>query len=80
MGATVAAKNNHAYTYTYTTNLSGYYTLTLPADTYTVTVTSNGYQTEVIGGVVVSADVINTQNFTLQQVFEMYFYLPLFYR
>jgi hypothetical protein len=80
MGATVTAKNNHAYTYTYTTNLSGYYSLTLPADTYTVTVTSDGYQTAVMGGVVVSANFINTQNFTLQQVFEMYFYLPLFYR
>jgi hypothetical protein len=34
----------------------------------------------VMGGVVVSANFINTQNFTLQQVFEMYFYLPLFYR
>ncbi len=42
-GATLIADDGLGNTYSMTTDASGYYTLTLPADTYTVTATLDGY-------------------------------------
>jgi hypothetical protein len=60
-GATVTADDGQGNSYPVTTNASGYYTLTLPTDTYTVTATQVGYipqsqSTTIIGGLVTPLD------------------------
>ena len=42
-GASVIADDGQGNTYPTTTDASGYYTLTLPADTYTVTASLDGF-------------------------------------
>lgn len=42
-GATVIAENEQGDSYSITTDASGYYTMTLPTDTYTVTASLEGY-------------------------------------
>ena len=65
-GAAVTAENSQGDSYPYSTDASGYYTLTLPADTYTVTVSADGYQSAVMGGVEVSAGATTTLDFALE--------------
>ena len=69
-GASVTAENSLGDTYPYTTDPSGYYTITLPADTYTLTVSADGFQPAVMGGVEVTAGTTTTVNFTLPAVCE----------
>jgi hypothetical protein len=70
-GATVTAENDQGDTFPYTTDLSGYYTLTLPADTYTITVSADGYLDISAVGVPVNAGAVTTQDFTLQPFCEL---------
>jgi hypothetical protein len=69
-GAAVTAENSLGDTYPYTTDPSGYYTITLPADTYTVTVAADGYQSSVMSGVEVVAGNTTTLDFSLQPACE----------
>jgi PKD repeat protein len=64
--ATVTADDGLGHTYPSTTNGSGYYTMTLPVDTYTVTVTADGYLPVTVGGVSVISNTVTTQDFALQ--------------
>jgi PKD repeat protein len=69
-GASVTAENSLGDTYPYTTDPSGYYTLTLPADTYTVTVSADGFQPALMGGVAVSGGATTTLDFSMQPACE----------
>ena len=66
VGATVTAENDEGQPYPGTTDASGYYTLTLPADTYTVTVNADGYLPGEVSGVEVISGTTTTQDFALQ--------------
>ena len=69
-GAAVTAENSQGDSYPYSTDASGYYTLTLPADTYTVTVSADGYQSAVMSDVSVSAGATTTLDFALESACE----------
>ncbi|MFZ2096757.1 MAG: M28 family peptidase [Anaerolineales bacterium] len=65
-GATVTADDGLGHTYPSTTDGSGYYTMTLPVDTYTVTATADGYLPVTVSGVSVISNTVTTQDFALQ--------------
>ena len=67
-GAAVTSENVEGVIYPTSTNASGYYTLTLPVDTYTVTVSANGYVPDEVSGVEVTSDATTTLDFALQPV------------
>ncbi|GEM_PF-734328 len=50
------------------TDPTGYYTMTVPAGTYNVTASAIGYATQMVSGVVVTADTNTTQDFYLDSV------------
>lgn len=65
--ATVIADDNQGHTYSYTTDVSGYYTMTLLVDTYTVTASLNGYIPQLINTTITS-DEVTTLGFELQEI------------
>ncbi len=65
-GATVTAFNGQGHAYPTATDAGGYYTLTLPVDTYTITVSADNHLPSEVGGVEVIADTTITRDFTLQ--------------
>jgi PKD repeat protein len=65
-GAAVTMANSQGQAWQATTDDSGYYTATLPADTYTVTVSAYGYSPALTTGVVVPASAVTTQDFALE--------------
>jgi hypothetical protein len=69
-GVTVTSQNGHGHTYLSTTDTSGYYTITLPVDTYTVTASAYGYMPVTASGLSIISDTITTQDFTLQPACE----------
>ncbi len=64
-GATVTAEDSRGYSYSTTTDFSGYYTRTLMEDTYTVTAVAYSYLPSTISGVVITTDTVTTQDFAL---------------
>jgi subtilisin family serine protease len=64
-GALVAATASLTQTGSATTSASGAYTLALSSGVYTLTTSAYGYQTSIITGVNVAANVTTTQNITL---------------
>ncbi|OGN92500.1 MAG: hypothetical protein A2Z71_10350 [Chloroflexi bacterium RBG_13_50_21] len=64
-GATVTADNGAGHSYPATTDVTGYYTRTLMADTYTVTASAYGYNPVTMSGIVVTTDTVITQDFAL---------------
>ena len=65
-GATVTASNSQGDAYPAATDANGYYTLTLPVDTYTVTVSAESHLPTEVSGVEVIADTTITRDFALQ--------------
>jgi len=65
-GATVQAITG-TVTYSRTTDVSGYYTMTVVPDTYTVSAWKYGYTLQTVTNVVVVSDTVTTVNFTLTQ-------------
>jgi hypothetical protein len=65
-GAAVTMTDPQGHEWQATTDGSGYYTATLPADTYTVTVSAPGYLPAAAAGVVVHGSAATTQDFALE--------------
>ncbi len=65
-GAVVGVEDDQEHDYSDTTNMSGYYTMTLPADTYTVTASLDGYVSSVVTTTVIDGEVVHL-NFELQK-------------
>jgi PKD repeat protein len=68
-GATVTADDGQGNTYPVTTDASGYYTMTLPTDTYTVTATQPGYIPQSQSATIVGG-LVTTLDFALQPICE----------
>ncbi|HRQ38077.1 MAG TPA: M28 family peptidase [Chloroflexota bacterium] len=64
-GATVSMEAAGGGMFTAVTDPTGYYTRTLPANTYTVTAQAEGYLPITIPGVIVITDTATTQDFAL---------------
>ena len=65
-GAVVSAEDDLGHAYPSTTDINGYYTMTIPVNTYTVTATADGYEPGEISGISIITDTITTQDFDLQ--------------
>lgn len=76
--SSVIADAGLGHTYSTITDSTGYYTRTLMAGTYTVTAFDCSALPITINGVVITADIVTSQNFILQQCDK--FYLPLINR
>jgi hypothetical protein len=66
VGASVHMEDQGGNDYETQTDVSGYYTKTLPSASYTVTVSAYGYRPGTIAGVVVKPDRVTSQNFGLE--------------
>jgi hypothetical protein len=64
-GARVIAENGEGYQYASLTDVSGYYTRTLLADTYTVTASAYGYLPSTVTAVTIVTDTVTTLDFSL---------------
>jgi uncharacterized repeat protein (TIGR01451 family) len=64
-GASVTAVDPNGHSFPATTDVTGYYTRTLVADTYTVTAAAYGYLPETVTGVTIVTDTVTTQDFSL---------------
>jgi hypothetical protein len=64
--ASVTATDSYGHTVTTLTDATGYYTRTLPSDTYTVTASAYAYMPLSEAAVPVFTDTITTQDFALQ--------------
>ncbi len=69
-GATVSAENEHGHSYPSLTDTSGYYTMTLPVDTYTVTASAAGFSPAELSGVEVISGTTTTHDFALEAICE----------
>jgi hypothetical protein len=82
VGATVRMQSAAGWTSQAISDGAGYYTRTLPADSYTVTASASGYQTATVAGVAVLSGTVATQDFVLERTPETDWrlYLPLVQR
>jgi hypothetical protein len=65
-GGLISASNNLGGEYQAISDPGGYYTMTLPVDSYSVTVTADGYVPAVAGGVEIISGTTTTQDFALE--------------
>jgi PKD repeat protein len=64
-GAVITAYDSQGEANPVLTSSSGYYTLSLPADTYTVTASANGFVPAEVSGVEIISNTTTTQDFAL---------------
>jgi hypothetical protein len=72
--ATVVLSDQASHTYSATTDVTGYYTRSLPNATYTMTAAAPTYTPAMIAPVIVSTGTVTTQDFALANI---RFYLPI---
>ena len=63
--ATITIQDSHGFNHPTITDINGYYTRTLLADTFTVTASAYSYIPVTVSGVSVTTDTVTTQNFEL---------------
>ncbi len=67
-GASVTAENNQGESFSALTDPTGYYTMTLPTDTYTVTAVAEGFQPAVMSDVLITKDELTTVDLQLYPI------------
>jgi hypothetical protein len=68
--STVTAENELGHTFPSNTDATGYYTTTLPVNTYSVTVAADGYLHVTVGEVSIISDTVTSLDFALQPACE----------